>query len=534
MPDVKPPQFDETVKPPSRLSELAQQAPTKGAWFWQAIQRIDPLETALNRALINRSINVLEPRPYRLSTRADFTSYETLMDKTYNARQLPRVAPKAAPKQPDLAEVGALFKRTQYVECEKSTVLFAYMAQWFTDGFLRSTDRAKLGKNRLITRTESTHEVDLSQLYGLTEDELAMLRDLGDRTRLDAQKTPVGEIAPDMYRGGKKLERYEKLRVIRPDNTPIVDANLLAMGSDAANVQIGYAIFNTLFLREHNRIAAEIQEAQPGWEPNQVFGAARNVLTVLLIRLVIEEYINHIHPYHFRFRLDPRGFDKQRWMRPNWVAVEFNLLYRWHSLIPDTLDIGAGPPVALGATMYQTKPLLTKPGLATLIDCASRQPAGRFGMHNTPKLLEPAEIASVKAGRDLKLCGYNEYRAACKFRKASDFSDVTKDAALAAELKALYGDVDKLELFVGMFAEDRRPNSVLPPLIGRLVGLHAFSQLMTNPLFGRQVYNTETFSPRGAQIIAETKSLADIVRRNIPTGTPMPEVRLTRKDWRPV
>ena len=69
-----------------------------------------------------------------------------------------------------------------------------------------------------------------------------------------------------------------------------------------------------------------------------------------------------------------------------------------------------------------------------------------------------------------------------------------------------------------MFAEDRRPNSVLPPLIGRLVGLHAFSQLMTHPLFGRQVYNTETFSPRGAQIIAETKSLADIVRRNLPDG----------------
>ena len=75
---------------------------------------------------------------------------------------------------------------------------------------------------------------------------------------------------------------------------------------------------------------------------------------------------------------------------------------------------------------------------------------------------------------------------------------------------------------------------MLPPLIGRLVGLHAFSQLMTNPLFAPQVYNTETFSRRGAEIIAETRSLADMVRRNIPEGTAMPEVRLTRREWKPV
>ena len=47
-----------------------------------------------------------------------------------------------------------------------------------------------------------------------------------------------------------------------------------------------------------------------------------------------------------------------------------------------------------------------------------------------------------------------------------------------------------------------RPNSVLPPLIGRLVGVDAFSQALTNPLLAPRVFNAQTFSPLGMEIIA--------------------------------
>jgi prostaglandin-endoperoxide synthase 2 len=222
-------------------------------------------------------------------------------------------------------------------------------------------------------------------------------------------------------------------------------------------------------------------------------------------------------------------------MRPNWVAVEFNLLYRWHSLIPDTLDIAAEAPVPIEGTIYRAKTLLSQTGLGPLIDRASCQPAGRLGLHNTPDfLLKRAELSSIEAARRVRLRNYNEYRVACKLGRARSFDDITSNRALASELEALYGHVDKLEFYVGLFAEDRRPNSVLPPLIGRLVGLHAFSQLMTNPLFAPEVYNTATFSERGAEIIAETRSLGSIVARNLPEGSQKPEVRLTRADWRPV
>ncbi len=46
------------------------------------------------------------------------------------------------------------------IESEKSTVLFSYFAQWFTDGFLRGDYRDPL-------KNTSNHDIDLSNLYGL-------------------------------------------------------------------------------------------------------------------------------------------------------------------------------------------------------------------------------------------------------------------------------------------------------------------------------------------------------------------------------
>jgi heme peroxidase len=520
---------------PPRLADLRTTLPTRFGPLWRLVQRIAPLERVVNRVLINQAINVLPPRPYRLSTKRDFTTQDTLVDKTYNCRQLDP-APAAGPRtDPDPAAVAELFRRREFIPCEKSTVLFAYVAQWFTDGFLRSDRKNVASDVRDIRRNESTHEVDLAQLYGLDDEETSALRDRRQPMLLAYQGAPGEELPPDLYEpDGTRVAQFAGLRVVGTKKAQVDNAQLLAMASDVSNTQIGYAMLNTLFLREHNRIARAIADDNPGWDEDRVFYAARSTLTVLLIRVVIEQYINHIHPYHFQFRLDPRGFDKQPWMRPNWVAVEFNLLYRWHSLIPCELMVGSQT-LPLEQTVFRTKDLLGTHGLAALIDSASRQRAGRIGLRNTSEmLLYRTELPSIQAGREVRLRGYNDYREACGFGRASSFEDISSDPVTRAALREVYGSVDEVEFYVGLFAEDGRPNSVLPPLIGRLVGLHAFSQLLTNPLFAPEVYNEQTFSRRGMQIIAETRSLGDVVRRNIAPGTRMPLVTLTREDWQRV
>ncbi len=519
------------------FTEFRASLPTRFGPAWRLLQRAPRLERVVNRWLINRGVNVLPPRPYPLSTKADFTSADTLSDKTFNCRQLEPTHADEQRTKPPPDEVLELFRRKEFIPCEKSTVLFAYLAQWFTDGFLRS-DRSVEGKDeRDITRNESTHEVDLAQLYGLTPEVTNTLRDRDQPMLLAYQEIAGEHYPPDLFGAdGERTPGFETLRVIGTKHADVDNSQLLAMGSDVSNSQIGYAMLNALFLREHNRIARELAGAKGSrdWSQDRIFAAARNVLTVLLIKVVIEEYINHLHPYHFQFRLDPRGFDRQRWMRPNWIAVEFNLLYRWHSLIPDKLEVG-DELLPLEKTTFRTKHFFERAGLAKLIDAASRQRAGRVGLRNTPEmLLYRAERPSIEAGRKVRLRGYNAYREACGFPRATSFEDISSDADIRAGLRDLYGNVDEVEFFTGLFAEDTRPNSVLPPLMGRLVALHAFSQLLTNPLFAPEIYNERTFSPRGREIIDHTKSLADIVRRNVPADDGAPLVKLTREGWKRV
>ena len=59
-----------------------------GGVMWRLFQKFPRLQRLMNRYLINEAINILAPRPYRLSTKTDHTSWDTLIDKKYNTREL--------------------------------------------------------------------------------------------------------------------------------------------------------------------------------------------------------------------------------------------------------------------------------------------------------------------------------------------------------------------------------------------------------------------------------------------------------------
>ena len=128
------------------------------------------------------------------------------------------------------------------------------------------------------------------------------------------------------------------------------------------------------------------------------------------------------------------------------------------------------------------------------------------------------EAESVALGRLAKVDTYNNYRVLCKFPKVTSFDQISGDSRVQDGLKDLYGDVDRVEYYPGLFAEDARPNSALPSLIGRLVGVDAFSQALTNPLLAKNIYNDLTFTVPGRTIVEATTTLSDIVHRNVPLG----------------
>jgi prostaglandin-endoperoxide synthase 2 len=367
----------------------------------------------------------------------------------------------------------------------------------------------------------------------------------GRRGRLKSQLIKGEEYPPYLFEADGKTTRAEfcdaqgnsmldaPLGLERlPDRKP--EREIFAVGGDRANGTPLISMFNALLLREHNRLAGELEKRNPGWDDERVFQTARNILIVLYIKLVIEEYINHISSACFRLTAAPAVVWKAGWNRPNWMAIEFALLYRWHALIPDTIGWKDGPVESW--KMLLDNSYVTSVGLAEGFRLACAQNATAIGFYNTAAFLEPVEKLAVQQGRDMKVARYNAYRQAMGLLPVTDFDQMTGDPKRQQDLKAVYGTPDAVEFYPALFAEDLNDNTPMPGLLGAMVALDAFSQALTNPLLSEHVFNAATFTAWGMAQIEATNSVFDLVARNVPGGPPpgmsRKTVGMTRADWK--
>lgn len=479
--------------------------------LWSLVNRTPALARFFSGVLIGNAVDKLPARPMRLSTMHDYASWAALNDRTWFTRYLPPGPQIGLPPIEDVASLYQVRAGGPRLS-DRSTLLFPAFAQWFTDGFLMTDDDRR--------RTRTNHQIDLCQLYGLTPAMTAALRlhddTPGRRGRLVSVVTETGEWAPPLFDDtGARIAGFEALPdpVKLPPTLPVPKKRtLFAFGGERANSNLFTAAVNTLFLREHNRLSAILERDIPTWDDERVFETARNINIVQLIRIVVQEYINHISPYWLQLLADPAPAYRAAWNRPNWIPVEFNLLYRWHSLIPADISWqGQSVPIA-DCQFDNARPLAE--GLASAFTSASATQAWAIGLFNTVPMLTPVELASVKQGRDNRLASYNDYRVNAHYPRVTRFEQISSDPAVVDGLRRLYGDVDRIEFFVGLFAEDLPPRSAVPPLIGRMVAADAFSHALTNPLLAPAVYHAATFTQAGLDIIETTGSLADLVARN--------------------
>jgi prostaglandin-endoperoxide synthase 2 len=296
-----------------------------------------------------------------------------------------------------------------------------------------------------------------------------------------------------------------------------------AVGLEHGNSTMANIVMNTLFLREHNRVAGLIAPAHPDWDDERLFQTARNVTIVELLNIVIGDYIVHIAPIDVQLEAVPGMAEKERWYRNNWMAVEFALLYRWHDLIPDTFQL-AGETYE-SQRMLRAHQLVLDAGLDRVLLDASRQYAGRIGLGNTAAFLLEREGANVKRlslsmARACQLPAYNAYRRYYGLKPMKSFEELTGDTEKAAKLRALYGDIDRLEWFVGLFAEQYGDASMMGELLVTMVANDAFTQALTNPLLPQNVFNEDTFSKEGMEVIRSTRTLADVIARNTGISDP--------------
>lgn len=508
-----------------------------------AVDGIGWLSKEATSIVVNKAVDSTRNRPHPWSTYSPYTSWPGLTDRTYLARHLP---PADTPVQPAETDLLALFRRPPGKPgrlSDKSTCLFPAFAQYLTDSFIR-TDTTTTFRNR----TTSNHEIDLCPLYGRTIAQTNCLRLTseadGRRGRLKSQHIgdPMEEFPPFLYPNGNRLAdpTFKDLDPPlfspgQPTSVPPAEmpqeklATIFAVGGDRVNSTPFTMMMNTLLLREHNRIAGEIERRNPTWNDERVFQTARNIMIPIFIKIVIEQYINHITPLPFSVRADPSLAWHADWNRPNWITVEFSLLYRWHSLMPETIEWPTRD-IAIKDFTLDNGPLL-EVGLDAAFSAAAEQNSGELGAFNTADFLLPIEALAIKQARTNRLDTYNKYRAHFGLSKATTFSDITGNPEVAGLLRSLYGHPDNVEFYPGLFAEDRVRDSPLPTLLMVMVAVDAFSQALTNPLLSEHVFNKETFTEWGFELIGKTSKLGDILARNVPSRGTTP-IEMTRAGWR--
>ncbi|TQV81015.1 hypothetical protein FKG94_09980 [Exilibacterium tricleocarpae] len=517
--------------------------------IFNIVSKIPYTNTFLNRYATNRICTIIKPRPRAFSLWShqpmprgstptptgyeeqgavgDYTTWPMLTNRLYFARHLPPAdpgyttqLPEDRPYNPDTGATGAvtaLFRREGSMKPSRSSLLFMFFAQWFTDSVLR-VDPGDRRKNT------SNHNIDLCQIYGLTETAANALRSKrGGKLRsqhIDGAEYPDYLGTVDAGGHWQVKEHYRVLPYTSDERLAQIFGawpqdrkhKLYATGLDRGNSSIGYVAISTLFLREHNRICDELHNRYPAWDDERLFQTARMINTVILMKLVIEEYINHIAGLRL-FKLDHTFAERQAWYRTPWIALEFDLLYRWHGLIPDQIVIGGRNYDHLQYRVNNA--LFEAAGLGSVIQAASVQAAGAISLQNVPEFMLGAEYATVRMGRDFRLRPYNDYRRQFGFKPLSRFDELTDDAQLIDALKGLYNDVNQVEFIVGMFAQGSVGEGLFGDLLNAMVAYDAFTQIYTNPLLSQNVYNAHTFSDYGLQLIEKTTSLADLVHRNL-------------------
>ena len=211
------------------------------------------------------------------------------------------------------------------------------------------------------------------------------------------------------------------------------------------------------------------------------------------------------------------------------MAIEFNLLYRWHGLIPPAAHRRASP---CGSTIFNPA-MVVERGLAALLDDASHKRAGRVGLFNTDPALRVVELAEIREARAVQLAPYNDYRelaVPARHRLRPDHGRRARPGGAARPLRRTStGSSSSRAVRRGRAAELRPAVADRPDGRRRRVLAGA-----DQPAAGAAGVQRADVLAAGMEIIAGTSRLSDIVHRNVPESPGEYLVTMTRADWKRV
>lgn len=448
--------------------------------------------------------------PPTFNSKYSYLSWEAYYNVSYYTRLLPPV-PKDCPTpvgvkgeaglpDPELLVEKLLKRRTFRPDPQGSNLMFAFFAQHFTHQFFKTYNRMGVGFTKALA-----HGVDAGHIYG---DNLE--RQLQLRLHKDG-KLKYQLIDGDMY---PPTVIDAPVKMSYPPGIP--PEHQLAIGQEVFGLLPGLGMYATLWLREHNRVCDILKAAHPTWDDEQLFQTTRLIIIGETIRIVIEEYVQHLSGYLLQLKFDPTLLFKSSFQYGNRIALEFSQLYHWHPLMPDSFFIN-GDELTYTQFLFNTS-VLTHYGVEKLVDGFSRQPAGQIGGgHNINAVVTKVAVGAIKESRQLRIQPFNEYRKRFNLRPYASFRDFTDDEEIAVQLEELYGDIDALEFYPGLMLEKTRPGAIFGESMVEMGAPFSLKGLLGNPICAPDYWKPSTFGGKVGFDIVKSATLKKLVCLNTRT-----------------
>ncbi|XP_047381285.1 prostaglandin G/H synthase 1 isoform X2 [Sciurus carolinensis] len=349
------------------------------------------------------------------------------------------------------------------------------------------------------------HGVDLGHIYGDSLERQYHLRLFKDG-KLKYQVLD-GEVYPPSVDQAQVLMHYP--RGIPPQNQ-------MAVGQEVFGLLPGLMLYATLWLREHNRVCDLLKAEHPTWDDEQLFQTTRLILIGETIKIVIEEYVQHLSGYFLQLKFDPEMLFRVQFQYQNRIALEFNQLYHWHPLMPDSFKLGSQE-YSYEQFLFNTS-MLVDYGVEALVDAFSRQNAGRIGGgRNMDQHVLHVAVDVIKESREMRLQPFNEYRKRFGMKPYTSFQELTGEKEMAAELEELYGDIDALEFYPGLLLEKCLPNSIFGESMIEIGAPFSLKGLLGNPICSPEYWKPSTFGGEVGFNIVNTATLKKLVCLNTKT-----------------
>ena len=380
----------------------------------------------------------------------------------------------------------------------------------------------------------NSHWWDASMLYGCNADIASKVRaKVGGKLRIE----PTGLLATDPETG-------------------------VSFSGFTDNWWIGLAMLHTLFTLEHNYIADLLAHQNPNWTDEQIFVKARLINSALMAKIHTVDWTPAILPNPITYQAmhinwsGLVGEDKEELAMlvddsealggivgskhdhhtaPYSLTEEFVSVYRMHPLMPDEIAFRSLATGRLVETLQlpdvtgrKTPGVAERHSMPDLFYSFGVSHPGAVTLHNYPKHLqnltrddgEHLDLAAVDIFRDRErgVPRYNQFRRLLHKDPVKSFDELTDNPVWRKQIKDVYGDIEKVDLMTGLYAEPLPPGFGFSDTAFRVFILMASRRLKSDRFFTDD-WKPEIYTEFGLNYI-KTNSMLSVLRRHFPQLAP--------------